>query len=110
MSDKKEMATIYLFGKKYEVPAELTVMNAMEYYFMDLCYLKYGRSNVDKVVFDMSLNGGSVYVYNHDGFNCESENDYECEKAMNQFNNLREKLYTELHSMTRNYWKENIRF
>ncbi len=31
MSEKKEMATIYLFGKKYEVPAELTVMNAMEY-------------------------------------------------------------------------------
>lgn len=30
MADK-EMATIYLFGKKYEVPAELTVMNAMEY-------------------------------------------------------------------------------
>ena len=28
---EKEMATIYLFGKKYEVPAELTVMNAMEY-------------------------------------------------------------------------------
>ena len=25
------MATIYLFGKKYEVPAELTIMNAMEY-------------------------------------------------------------------------------
>ncbi len=30
MADK-EMATIYLFGKKYEVPAELTIMNAMEY-------------------------------------------------------------------------------
>ena len=28
---EKEMATIYLFGKKYEVPAELTIMNAMEY-------------------------------------------------------------------------------
>lgn len=27
----KEMATVYLFGKKYEVPAELTIMNAMEY-------------------------------------------------------------------------------
>ena len=31
MSDKKEMATIYLFGKKYEVPAGLTIMTAMEY-------------------------------------------------------------------------------
>ncbi|NLC93039.1 MAG: 2Fe-2S iron-sulfur cluster binding domain-containing protein, partial [Treponema sp.] len=31
MAEKKEMATIYLFGKKYEVPAELTIMNAMEY-------------------------------------------------------------------------------
>lgn len=31
MEEKKEMATIYLFGKKYEVPAELTVMTAMEY-------------------------------------------------------------------------------
>ncbi|HBG66257.1 MAG TPA: 4Fe-4S ferredoxin [Treponema sp.] len=30
MSDK-EMATIYLFGKKYDVPAELTIMTAMEY-------------------------------------------------------------------------------
>lgn len=30
MADK-EMATIYLFGKKYSVPAELTIMNAMEY-------------------------------------------------------------------------------
>ncbi len=30
MNDAK-MATIYLFGKKYEVPAELTVMTAMEY-------------------------------------------------------------------------------
>ena len=30
MADK-EMATIYLFGKKYDVPAELTIMNAMEY-------------------------------------------------------------------------------
>ena len=30
MNDTK-MATIYLFGKKYEVPAELTVMTAMEY-------------------------------------------------------------------------------
>ena len=29
--NKTQMATIYLFGKKYEVPAELTVMNAMEY-------------------------------------------------------------------------------
>ena len=28
---EKQMATIYLFGKKYEVPAELTIMNAMEY-------------------------------------------------------------------------------
>ena len=28
---EKEMATIYLFGKKYDVPAELTIMNAMEY-------------------------------------------------------------------------------
>lgn len=28
---EKEMATIYLFGKKYIVPAELTIMNAMEY-------------------------------------------------------------------------------
>ena len=28
---EKEMATIYIFGKKYEVPAELTIMNAMEY-------------------------------------------------------------------------------
>lgn len=27
----KEMATVYFFGKKYEVPAELTIMNAMEY-------------------------------------------------------------------------------
>ena len=27
----KQMATIYLFGKKYEVPSELTIMNAMEY-------------------------------------------------------------------------------
>ena len=25
------MATIFLFGKKYDVPAELTIMNAMEY-------------------------------------------------------------------------------
>ena len=25
------MATIYIFGKKYDVPAELTIMNAMEY-------------------------------------------------------------------------------
>ena len=31
MADKKEMATIYIFGKKYDVPAELTIMNAMEY-------------------------------------------------------------------------------
>ena len=31
MSEKKEMATIYIFGKKYDVPAELTIMNAMEY-------------------------------------------------------------------------------
>lgn len=31
MSETKQMATIYLFGKKYEVPAELTIMNAMEY-------------------------------------------------------------------------------
>lgn len=31
MAENKEMATIYLFGKKYEVPAELTIMNAMEY-------------------------------------------------------------------------------
>lgn len=30
MADK-EMATIFLFGKKYDVPAELTIMNAMEY-------------------------------------------------------------------------------
>ena len=30
MADK-EMATIFIFGKKYEVPAELTIMNAMEY-------------------------------------------------------------------------------
>ena len=30
-SEKKEMATIYIFGKKYDVPAELTIMNAMEY-------------------------------------------------------------------------------
>ena len=30
MADK-EMATIYIFGKKYDVPAELTIMNAMEY-------------------------------------------------------------------------------
>ena len=29
MNDTK-MATIYLFGKKYEVPAELTVMTAMD--------------------------------------------------------------------------------
>ena len=29
MSEKKEMATIYIFGKKYDVPAELTIMNAM---------------------------------------------------------------------------------
>ena len=28
---EKEMATIFLFGKKYDVPAELTIMNAMEY-------------------------------------------------------------------------------
>ena len=28
---EKEMATIYIFGKKYDVPAELTIMNAMEY-------------------------------------------------------------------------------
>ena len=105
-----ELPEITDFGLRFNTKPCISVMNAMEYYFMDLCYLKYGRSNVDKVVFDMSLNGGSVYVYNHDGFNCESENDYECEKAMNQFNNLREKLYTELHSMTRNYWKENIRF
>ena len=28
---EKEMATIYLFGKKYDVPSELTIMNAMEY-------------------------------------------------------------------------------
>ena len=28
---EKEMATIYIFGKKYSVPAELTIMNAMEY-------------------------------------------------------------------------------
>lgn len=28
---EEKMATIYLFGKKYEVPAELTIMNAMEY-------------------------------------------------------------------------------
>ena len=31
MSETKEMATIYIFGKKYDVPAELTIMNAMEY-------------------------------------------------------------------------------
>ena len=31
MSETKQMATIYLFGKKYDVPAELTIMNAMEY-------------------------------------------------------------------------------
>ncbi len=30
MSEQKT-ATIYLFGKKYEVPAELTIMTAMEY-------------------------------------------------------------------------------
>ena len=30
-AEKKEMATIYIFGKKYDVPAELTIMNAMEY-------------------------------------------------------------------------------
>ena len=28
-AEKKEMATIYIFGKKYDVPAELTIMNAM---------------------------------------------------------------------------------
>ncbi len=28
---KNEMVSIYLFGKKYSVPAELTIMNAMEY-------------------------------------------------------------------------------
>ena len=28
---EKELATIYIFGKKYSVPAELTIMNAMEY-------------------------------------------------------------------------------
>ncbi|MCR5218071.1 4Fe-4S dicluster domain-containing protein [Treponema sp.] len=28
---EQEMATVYFFGKKYEVPAALTVMNAMEY-------------------------------------------------------------------------------
>ena len=28
---EKEMATIYLFGKKYDVPAELPIMNAMEF-------------------------------------------------------------------------------
>ncbi len=31
MAEQKEMATIYIFGKKYDVPAELTIMNAMEY-------------------------------------------------------------------------------
>jgi succinate dehydrogenase/fumarate reductase-like Fe-S protein len=32
MSDEnKEMVNIYLFGKKYEVPSQLTIMNAMEY-------------------------------------------------------------------------------
>ncbi|MBQ4023934.1 MAG: (2Fe-2S)-binding protein, partial [Treponema sp.] len=31
MAENKEMATIYIFGKKYDVPAELTIMNAMEY-------------------------------------------------------------------------------
>ena len=31
MAETKEMATIYIFGKKYDVPAELTIMNAMEY-------------------------------------------------------------------------------
>ena len=32
MAEKEmKMATIYLFGKKYDVPAELTIMNAMEY-------------------------------------------------------------------------------
>ena len=28
---EKEMVNIYLFGKKYEVPSNLTIMNAMEY-------------------------------------------------------------------------------
>ncbi len=31
MTETKKIATIFLFGKKYQVPAELTVMNAMEY-------------------------------------------------------------------------------
>ena len=31
MAEQREMATIYIFGKKYDVPAELTIMNAMEY-------------------------------------------------------------------------------
>jgi succinate dehydrogenase/fumarate reductase-like Fe-S protein len=30
-NDKTKMVSIYLFGKKYDVPAELTIMNAMEY-------------------------------------------------------------------------------
>lgn len=31
MDKKEKMVNIYLFGKRYEVPAELTIMNAMEY-------------------------------------------------------------------------------
>ena len=27
----EKMVNIYLYGKKYEVPASLTIMNAMEY-------------------------------------------------------------------------------
>ena len=42
MADK-EMATIYIFGKKYDVPAELTIMNAMEYPLFFL-KLKNGQS------------------------------------------------------------------
>ena len=34
-----EMVTIYLFGKKYDVPADLTIMRAMEYAGYQLCLL-----------------------------------------------------------------------
>ena len=66
---EKEMATIYIFGKKYDVPAELTIMNAMEYAGYQLkrgCGCRNGWKTVDGAIEGKRRSRSQRCPRNHD--------------------------------------------
>lgn len=96
-----------------EIPS-VDASNALDYYARLLCHNKYPNYGINEVAYKMRY---GTYIYPRGGFNCQSDKsklkalednepvyhvrgpgglDTQCALALNEFNDLKQKIYTEL--------------